>query len=165
MNLKETSEKLRTSVKAQLSTYNDLLQKALNEEAAAIETLQSKECETDHTENSVYQKAHDAYMKAQADISRFSTRRDLLKRFNYDYIPSKNITINTTVNFELMDYTGTFPQEYTMLVVPAGLGNAKRNLLDVSSPVGKAIYKHIAGDIVPYTSLAGNKRIRIKEIY
>ena len=165
MSLKDESIALRNSVKSLLSDYKIKLDYALEEAREQEQILQSNEAATDKSENSVFQSAHDAYMKAQSDIAMFSNRIDLLNNYIFDYIPSNVITINTTVKFELVDYDGKFGKEFTMLLVPKGLGNAKLNLLDINSPIGKNIYKHVAGEIVPYKTLSGTKKVHIKEIY
>lgn len=165
MSLKEISEQLRNSVTQQKEEYLVLLERAEQDEAEAVDKLRSPEAQTDKSENAVFQAAHDAYMKAQSDIAKYSTRLDLLKEYNPDYIPVGVIKVNTTVTFEILTSTGNFPNTYTMLLVPEGLGNASKMLLDVSTPVGKAIIEHQAGDTVSYTALSGNQKIRIKEIF
>ena len=178
-DLKNISTQLRESVKMQLEGYEKDLAQALDDEAKAVEKLQSKEAKGDTSENSTYQEAHDAYMKAQQDIATYSTRIDLLKQFDLSYTPSNVIDINTTVSFTLVDYEGKYSSEYIMLIVPAGLGNAERNLLDINSPIGKALYKHKVNrnvqypgtgnptdfETITYTSLSGVKKLELKEIY
>ena len=165
MSLKEDSERLRNSVLTLREKYQQLLDQALEDEADAVSRLRSKASETDRSENAVYQAAYKAYMKAQSDIALYTNKCNLIDNFNQEYKQSMTIGVKSTVSFSLNVNSDKFPKDYIMLVVPEGLGIASKNLLDITSPLGSAIYKHKAGDVVDYMSLSGIRQVHIKEIY
>lgn len=165
MDLKQRSEELRTMLLRSVEEYQQKLKTAIEDEERALKIIQSKESQTDRSENATFIAARDAAQLAQVDIAAYSTRLDLLRNFTYEYTPRGVITTNTTVLFEVLDNTGKFSKEYSMLVVAPGLGDASKSLLDLNAPLGKALCGKSANETVSYQSMTGWHNVRIKEIY
>ena len=138
----------------------ELLRRKTEERDKISKDIQHAKEFGDLSENAEYSAAKDAYDRNETEIARLE---GLLS--NIEIIDET--TVNTDVVGELTVvkvYDRTFDEEIVFSIVPSLEVDVFNNKISITSPIGKALYGHKAGEVVKAKTPGGEVVLEIREI-
>lgn len=167
-SLKEISEQL--DIKLQESREETL--KELATVNASIDELnallQTKEMNTDRSENASFQIAKDARDIKVSVRSKLQKRLATLEAGSGTYVPTGIITLGTTVEFSVITIDGKPPAKPIKMIVKLvedSIAKAKLGFIAVGGKVGAAFVGKQSGQEVIVRALKGDILYKIERIY
>lgn len=138
-------------------------QEQLNEVNAQIaeydRILSEKESKTDRSENATFQIASDG-KSAKIGIKQMLTEKlQAYENHKVSYVPSGVVKVGSTI---ALSFNG---KESVAKIVPKGLSDALKGLIDVESPVGKASIGLCTGSTFTVKTRLGKVQYRIEGVY
>ncbi len=138
----------------------ELLRRKTEERDKISKDIQHAKEFGDLSENAEYSAAKDAYDRNETEIARLE---GLLS--NIEIIDET--TVNTDVVGELTVvkvYDRTFDEEIVFSIVPSLEVDVFNNKISITSPIGKALHGHKAGEVVKAKTPGGEVVLEIREI-
>ena len=138
----------------------ELLRRKTEERDKISKDIQHAKEFGDLSENAEYSAAKDAYDRNETEIARLE---GLLS--NIEIIDET--TVNTDVVGELTVvkvYDRTFDEEIVFSIVPSLEVDVFNNTISITSPIGKALHGHKAGEVVKAKTPGGEVVLEIREI-
>lgn len=159
MNLQQESERLEKVLESAAAEWREQL-RITNEEIAEFETvLNEKEAKTDRSENATFQIASDGKSAKVAIKQMLVEKIRAYENHKESYVPTGVVREGSTVALS------TDSDSLVAKIVPKGLSDALKGLIDVESPVGKAAIGKCAGATFSVKTRKGKILYTIEGVY
>ena len=127
----------------------------------------------DLSENAEYHTAAEEINRLQVEKEKLIARRNTYQQQGFDTENPKAVSISgmqAIDNTAQIDYRSMFrisegADEYTFMLVPAIISNARESAMSDNSPLGKAIVGHTEGDTIIINIRGKEHRYYIKEVF
>lgn len=159
MDLQAESAKLEEALANAAAEWREQLRKT-NEEIAEYDVvLTDKESRTDRSENATFQIASDGKSAKLAIKQMLTEKINAYENHKESYTSTGVVRVGSTVALS------TDGESLVAKIVPKGLSDALKGLIDVESPVGKASIGKCAGSTFAIKTRKGKILYTIEGVY
>lgn len=159
MDLQQESARLEDVLAKAAAEWRESLRE-INEEIADLEKiLNEKEAKTDRSENATFQIASDGKSAKVAVRQMLTEKINAYENHKESYTPTGVVRVGSTVALTAGN------ESLVAKIVPKGLSDALKGLIDVESPVGKASIGKCAGATFAVKTRKGKILYTIEGVY
>lgn len=162
-NLNINRKQILTDINIASAEWTTAILEKEREASIQQDILNSDQAQGDHSENAVYQSAKDALNLLNIELKNLNDKVLMYQDFvnmNSTFEHTDSISIGSTVRLRLVDDN----KEFTILLVPEGLGSAKIGAVSTISPVGAALLGKKEKDILIVKTISGDLTYTIEEV-
>ena len=159
MDLKTESVKLDEVLASVAAEWRTQLDEVNAQIAEYDKILAEKESKTDRSENATFQIASDGKSAKMGIKQMLTSKIQSYERHKQEYVPTGVVQEGSTLALS----SGN--EKLIVKIVPKGLSDALRNLIDVESPVGKASLGLGVSSLFTVKTRKGRVEYKIEGVY